>query len=137
MCRYSVTKELLLLPLRSRRGRRTRRRRGRKGKRKSRRRTTKIRTVTTTKKEEQEQFKKKKHIKRLVMLRKDCFTCSTVHHPVLFCPLQEVFEMDCCSNKLTLKELKHKANYCFQAQTVITLQAKSSARSSLKCATML
>ncbi|XP_040905969.1 interleukin-22 receptor subunit alpha-2 [Toxotes jaculatrix] len=50
---------------------------------------------------------------------------------------EELFEMDCCSNKLTLKELSHKAKYCLQAQTVITLQAKLSARSSLKCATML
>ncbi|XP_071336308.1 interleukin-22 receptor subunit alpha-2 [Trachinotus anak] len=50
---------------------------------------------------------------------------------------EEEFEMDCCSNKLTLKELSHKAKYCLQAQTVITSQAKSSARSSLKCVTML
>ncbi|XP_022619485.1 interleukin-22 receptor subunit alpha-2-like [Seriola dumerili] len=50
---------------------------------------------------------------------------------------EEVFKMDCCSNKLTLKELGHKAKYCLQAQTVITSQAKSSVRSSLKCVTML
>ncbi|XP_018552457.1 interleukin-22 receptor subunit alpha-2 [Lates calcarifer] len=65
---------------------------------------------------------------------------SSMHYNIYLIPTsgeEEVFEMDCCSNKLTLKELKHKANYCFQAQTVITLQAKSSARSSLKCATML
>nr|XP_046258743.1 interleukin-22 receptor subunit alpha-2 [Scatophagus argus]XP_046258744.1 interleukin-22 receptor subunit alpha-2 [Scatophagus argus] len=46
---------------------------------------------------------------------------------------EEVFEMDCCFNKLTLKELKHKDKYCLQAQTVMPLQARSSARSSLKC----
>ncbi|XP_074501644.1 interleukin-22 receptor subunit alpha-2 [Sebastes fasciatus] len=48
---------------------------------------------------------------------------------------EEVIEMDCCSNKLTLKELKHKTKYCLQVQTVIPL--KSSARSSVKCVTTL
>ncbi|XP_059215775.1 interleukin-22 receptor subunit alpha-2 [Centropristis striata] len=50
---------------------------------------------------------------------------------------EEVFEIECCSNKLTLKDLKHKAKYCLQAQTMIPLQAKSSARSSVKCFTTL
>ncbi|XP_041802924.1 interleukin-22 receptor subunit alpha-2 [Chelmon rostratus] len=48
-----------------------------------------------------------------------------------------LFEMSCCSNRLTLKELNHKAKYCLQAQTVIPLQAKSSARSSAKCVSTL
>ncbi|XP_044070121.1 interleukin-22 receptor subunit alpha-2 [Siniperca chuatsi] len=50
---------------------------------------------------------------------------------------EEVFEMDCCSNKVTLNELKHKGKYCLQAQTMIPLQAKTSARGSVKCVTML
>ncbi|TDH01459.1 hypothetical protein EPR50_G00180320 [Perca flavescens] len=50
---------------------------------------------------------------------------------------EEVFEMDCCSDKLTLNELKHKTKCCLQAQTIIPLQAKSSARSSVKCFTTL
>ncbi|TKS85806.1 Interleukin-20 receptor subunit alpha [Collichthys lucidus] len=40
----------------------------------------------------------------------------------------EVYKLDCCSNKLPLKELNQKAVYCLQAQTVILLQAKSSAQ---------
>uniref|UniRef100_A0A3P8RYM9 Interleukin 22 receptor, alpha 2 n=1 Tax=Amphiprion percula TaxID=161767 RepID=A0A3P8RYM9_AMPPE len=43
---------------------------------------------------------------------------------------EEVFQINCCSNKLTLKNLDHNSKYCLQAQTVIPLQAKSSARSS-------
>ncbi|XP_029305715.1 interleukin-22 receptor subunit alpha-2 [Cottoperca gobio] len=50
---------------------------------------------------------------------------------------EEEFDMDCCSNKLPLKKLQHKAKYCLQAQTMIPLQAKSSARSSVKCVTTL
>ncbi|KAA8583615.1 hypothetical protein FQN60_014823 [Etheostoma spectabile] len=50
---------------------------------------------------------------------------------------EEVFEMECCSNELTLNELKHKTKCCLQAQTIIPLQAKSSARSSVKCFTTL
>ncbi|XP_026164895.1 interleukin-22 receptor subunit alpha-2 [Mastacembelus armatus] len=49
---------------------------------------------------------------------------------------EKVYEMDCCFNKLSLKELDHKTKYCLQAQTMIPLQAKSSARSSLKCVNM-
>ncbi|XP_038592709.1 interleukin-22 receptor subunit alpha-2 isoform X2 [Micropterus salmoides] len=50
---------------------------------------------------------------------------------------EEVFEMDCCSKKLMLNELNHKAEYCLQAQTMIPDQAQSSARGSVKCVTML
>lgn len=53
------------------------------------------------------------------------------------CGAQEVFELDCCLNKLTLKELKHKEKYCLQAQTLIPFQDKSSARGSVKCVTTL
>ncbi|XP_051276162.1 interleukin-22 receptor subunit alpha-2 [Dicentrarchus labrax] len=50
---------------------------------------------------------------------------------------EEVLELGCCSNKLTLKKLNSKAKYCLQAQTMIPQQAKSSARSSVKCITTL
>ncbi|TMS04217.1 Interleukin-22 receptor subunit alpha-2 [Larimichthys crocea] len=50
---------------------------------------------------------------------------------------EEVYKLDCCSNKLPLKELNQKAVYCLQAQTIILLQAKSSARGSLKCVSTL
>ncbi|KAK9541357.1 hypothetical protein VZT92_001409 [Zoarces viviparus] len=50
---------------------------------------------------------------------------------------EEVHEMDCCSKKLILKKLKHKEKYCLQAQTIIPLQVKSSARSPMKCVTAL
>uniref|UniRef100_A0A8D3B5Z4 Interleukin-22 receptor subunit alpha-2-like n=1 Tax=Scophthalmus maximus TaxID=52904 RepID=A0A8D3B5Z4_SCOMX len=50
---------------------------------------------------------------------------------------EEVYEMDCCSNKLTLKELNHEGKYCLQAQTMIPSQAKSSDRSSPRCVTAL
>ncbi|XP_033468713.1 interleukin-22 receptor subunit alpha-2 isoform X1 [Epinephelus lanceolatus] len=50
---------------------------------------------------------------------------------------EKVFEMGCCSNKLTLRELKHKAKYCLQAQTMIPLQTKRSVRSPEKCVTTL
>ncbi|KAM9345128.1 interleukin-22 receptor subunit alpha-2 [Symphorus nematophorus] len=50
---------------------------------------------------------------------------------------EEVFEMNCCLNKLTLKELNPNSKYCLQAQTMIPLQAKSSTRSSVKCVTTL
>lgn len=53
------------------------------------------------------------------------------------CGVQEVFELDCCLNKLTLKELRHKEKYCLQAQTLIPFQDKSSARGSVKCVTTL
>ncbi|CAJ1067133.1 LOW QUALITY PROTEIN: interleukin-22 receptor subunit alpha-2 [Xyrichtys novacula] len=49
---------------------------------------------------------------------------------------EEVFEMECCSNKLTLSELKHKGKYCLQAQTTIPRQAKSSTRGTMKCVTV-
>ncbi|KAM6997577.1 interleukin-22 receptor subunit alpha-2 [Tautogolabrus adspersus] len=48
---------------------------------------------------------------------------------------EDVLEMECCSNKLNLTELKHKERYCLQAQTTIPHQAKSSTRSSVKCVT--
>ncbi|XP_029376973.1 interleukin-22 receptor subunit alpha-2 [Echeneis naucrates] len=50
---------------------------------------------------------------------------------------EEVFEMNHSSNRLSLKELSHKAEYCLQAQTMIASQAKTSARSILKCVTIL
>uniref|UniRef100_A0A8C2ZQU9 Interleukin 22 receptor, alpha 2 n=1 Tax=Cyclopterus lumpus TaxID=8103 RepID=A0A8C2ZQU9_CYCLU len=50
---------------------------------------------------------------------------------------EEAFRLNCCSNKLTLKKLTHKDKYCLQAQTLIPLQAKSSARSPVKCVTTL
>ncbi|XP_047459374.1 interleukin-22 receptor subunit alpha-2 [Mugil cephalus] len=50
---------------------------------------------------------------------------------------EEVFQMACCSKKLTLKELNPKEKYCLQAQTLIPQQAKSSARSSVKCVSMI
>ncbi|XP_068424732.1 interleukin-22 receptor subunit alpha-2 [Clinocottus analis] len=50
---------------------------------------------------------------------------------------EEVFTLDCCSHKLTLKQLTHKGKYCLQAQTMIPQQARSSARSAVKCVTML
>ncbi|XP_073338586.1 interleukin-22 receptor subunit alpha-2 [Pagrus major] len=50
---------------------------------------------------------------------------------------KEVFELDCCLNKLTLKELKHKEEYCLQAQTLIPFQDKSSTLGSVKCVTTL
>ncbi|KAG8000228.1 Interleukin-22 receptor subunit alpha-2 [Nibea albiflora] len=51
---------------------------------------------------------------------------------------EEVYTLDCCStNKLLLKELNQRAVYCLQAQTVILLQAKTSARGSLKCVSTL
>nr|XP_020459591.1 interleukin-22 receptor subunit alpha-2-like [Monopterus albus] len=65
---------------------------------------------------------------------------SSLHYKIYLIHIsgeEEVFEMDCCSKKLSLKELNHKAKYCLQAQTMIPLQAKSSARSSLKCFNML
>ncbi|KAG7228567.1 hypothetical protein INR49_007741 [Caranx melampygus] len=49
---------------------------------------------------------------------------------------EDVFNMDCCSHKLTLKELSHKGEYCLQAQTIVPSQAKSSARSPMQCVTM-
>lgn len=51
--------------------------------------------------------------------------------------LQEVFVADRYSNKLILKDLNPKDKYCFQAQVTIILQAKSSARGSVTCVTML
>ncbi|KAM7408468.1 hypothetical protein PAMA_002273 [Pampus argenteus] len=48
-----------------------------------------------------------------------------------------VFDIDCCLKKLMLNNLNHKTKYCLQAQTVIPLQAKSSARNSKKCVTTL
>uniref|UniRef100_A0A667Z8D9 Interleukin 22 receptor, alpha 2 n=1 Tax=Myripristis murdjan TaxID=586833 RepID=A0A667Z8D9_9TELE len=50
---------------------------------------------------------------------------------------EEVYEMDCCSKHLLLKELKQKTTYCVQAQTLIHLQGKSSARSPPKCTSTL
>lgn len=50
---------------------------------------------------------------------------------------QTEFELDCCSHKLTLKDLDHNVQYCLQAQTTIPLQAKSSVRSAKKCVTVL
>ncbi|KAI4812675.1 hypothetical protein KUCAC02_024043 [Chaenocephalus aceratus] len=50
---------------------------------------------------------------------------------------ETVFDMDCCSKKLTLKDLKHKTKYCLQAQTLIPAHAKSSTRSAVKCVTTL
>ncbi|XP_076599726.1 interleukin-22 receptor subunit alpha-2 [Chaetodon auriga] len=50
---------------------------------------------------------------------------------------EEVFEMNCCSQKLALNKLNHKAKYCLQAQTVIPQQAKSSARGSARCVSTL
>ncbi|KAL6102068.1 il22ra2 [Pungitius sinensis] len=50
---------------------------------------------------------------------------------------EEMFHMDCCSSKLPLKRLRHNATYCLQGQTVIPLQAKSSARGAVKCVTTL
>ncbi|XP_019946850.1 interleukin-22 receptor subunit alpha-2 [Paralichthys olivaceus] len=50
---------------------------------------------------------------------------------------EEVFEMNCCSETLTLKKLKHKTKYCLQAQIEIPLQGKSSDRGSRKCVTVL
>ncbi|KAM4730168.1 interleukin-22 receptor subunit alpha-2 [Anableps anableps] len=48
---------------------------------------------------------------------------------------EEVYEMACCSHKLTLTELKPKTHYCVQAQTVVTQHMKRSDRSSAKCIT--
>ncbi|XP_067372262.1 interleukin-22 receptor subunit alpha-2 isoform X2 [Channa argus] len=64
---------------------------------------------------------------------------SSVHYKIylMHTGREEVFEMDCCSNKLSLKELDHNIQYCLQAQTVILVQAKSSPRSSVKCVTFL
>ncbi|XP_058506723.1 interleukin-22 receptor subunit alpha-2 [Solea solea] len=50
---------------------------------------------------------------------------------------EEVFEMDCCSKKLTLQELSHKTKYCLQAQTTISFPPKSSTRSTQECVTTL
>ncbi|KAI3363353.1 hypothetical protein L3Q82_011978 [Scortum barcoo] len=50
---------------------------------------------------------------------------------------EKVFDLDCCSKKLALKELNHQAKYCLQGQTMIPLQAKSSTRGSVKCITTL
>ncbi|XP_070771981.1 interleukin-22 receptor subunit alpha-2 [Enoplosus armatus] len=50
---------------------------------------------------------------------------------------EEVFEMEYDSNKVTLKDLNHKAKYCLQAQTMIPLQTRSSDRGSVKCVTTL
>ncbi|KAK5854197.1 hypothetical protein PBY51_015288 [Eleginops maclovinus] len=50
---------------------------------------------------------------------------------------EKVFDVDCRSKKLTLKDLKTKTKYCLQAQTLIPAQTKSSARSALKCFTTL
>ncbi|TNN74256.1 Interleukin-22 receptor subunit alpha-2 [Liparis tanakae] len=50
---------------------------------------------------------------------------------------EEVYTLDCCSNKLSLEKLTHKEKYCLQAQTMIPLQARSSARSPVKCVTTL
>ncbi|XP_028278533.1 interleukin-22 receptor subunit alpha-2 [Parambassis ranga] len=65
---------------------------------------------------------------------------SSLHHQIFVINNsgeEEVFEMACCSNKLTLKKLIHNAKYCLEAQTIIFPQAKTSARSSAKCFTML
>ncbi|KAM3862629.1 interleukin-22 receptor subunit alpha-2 [Diretmus argenteus] len=48
-----------------------------------------------------------------------------------------VYEMDCCSKQLLINELNHMTKYCLQAQTLIPLQGKTSARSSRRCATTL
>ncbi|KAM4600124.1 interleukin-22 receptor subunit alpha-2 [Fundulus diaphanus] len=48
---------------------------------------------------------------------------------------EEVYEITCCSYKLTLTELKPQTHYCFQAQTVIPRHMRSSDRSSAKCIT--
>ncbi|XP_039995481.1 interleukin-22 receptor subunit alpha-2 [Xiphias gladius] len=50
---------------------------------------------------------------------------------------EELFETDGSPHRLTLKDLTHKARYCLQGQTVITSQARSSVRGSLKCVTVL
>ncbi|XP_030012151.1 interleukin-22 receptor subunit alpha-2 [Sphaeramia orbicularis] len=50
---------------------------------------------------------------------------------------EEEFEMECCFHKLNLKKVKHKEEYCLQAETVIAFQAKSSDRSPEKCVTTL
>ncbi|XP_026210726.1 interleukin-22 receptor subunit alpha-2 isoform X2 [Anabas testudineus] len=49
---------------------------------------------------------------------------------------EEVFELDCCSHKLSLTKLDHNKKYCLQAQTIIPLQARSSDRSPAKCVTL-
>ncbi|XP_033835667.2 interleukin-22 receptor subunit alpha-2 [Periophthalmus magnuspinnatus] len=49
---------------------------------------------------------------------------------------EEEFEMNCCFHKLCIKDVKRKARYCFQAQTILPLQARSSARSEVKCITV-
>ncbi|CAK6967103.1 interleukin-22 receptor subunit alpha-2 [Scomber scombrus] len=48
-----------------------------------------------------------------------------------------VYDIESSPNKLILNKLKHKEKYCLQAQIVIPLQAKSSARNSKKCVTTL
>uniref|UniRef100_A0A8C6US33 Interleukin 22 receptor, alpha 2 n=1 Tax=Neogobius melanostomus TaxID=47308 RepID=A0A8C6US33_9GOBI len=46
---------------------------------------------------------------------------------------EKELEMECCSYKL--KDVKRKARYCFQAQTILPLQARSSVRTEAKCIT--
>ncbi|KAK7902051.1 hypothetical protein WMY93_018820 [Mugilogobius chulae] len=46
---------------------------------------------------------------------------------------EEELKMDCCFHKLSVKHVKSKAKYCFQAQTILPLQARNSRRSETKC----
>ncbi|XP_072293118.1 interleukin-22 receptor subunit alpha-2 [Eucyclogobius newberryi] len=48
---------------------------------------------------------------------------------------EEEWEMNCCFHKLNIKNVKRKAQYCLQAQTVLPLQARRSMRSEAVCIT--
>ncbi|XP_028325147.1 interleukin-22 receptor subunit alpha-2 [Gouania willdenowi] len=50
---------------------------------------------------------------------------------------EEVFEMSSCCTKWTLPNMTHGTQYCLQAQTVVLMQSKRSARSPLVCVTTL
>ncbi|XP_038152073.1 interleukin-22 receptor subunit alpha-2 [Cyprinodon tularosa] len=48
---------------------------------------------------------------------------------------EDMYDITCCSHKLTLTKLNPKTQYCVQAETVIFRHMKSSDRSSAKCIT--
>ncbi|XP_028983683.1 interleukin-22 receptor subunit alpha-2 isoform X2 [Betta splendens] len=50
---------------------------------------------------------------------------------------EEAFELSCCSDKLTLNHLEASGRYCLQAQILVPLQARSSARSAKTCVALL
>ncbi|CAL1577825.1 unnamed protein product [Knipowitschia caucasica] len=48
---------------------------------------------------------------------------------------EEELEMKCCFHKLNIQDVTRRKTYCFQAQTILPLQARRSNRSPAKCIT--